>query len=275
MIIMTLGQKIKAARIEANMNQGEFSLLLKQHKPNIRAGDKTISSWETGKSSPDVDTLFIIVKMLNLEPDYFFDKKEKVAPDKIRGNLDIMLEQPLTPQEIEHIKKHRSLTFKSQVTVLDLIVHLYDIEHKEEHASQQNVFDLPYADDRTTIDLPMPFGKASAGDGNYVFGDAADTKTIVVDDTTRKADFIMEVSGVSMQPKFDSGDLVAVRYMPDIAIGEIGIFDLNGNRYIKQRGENGLISLNPDSDDLPVSDFDSARCLGKVIAKIDPKCVVG
>ena len=262
-----ISEWLREARDKSGKPVPEVSEELK--KLNIIKSPKTIYGYESGHSMPDAYTLLALCKIYGVN-DILSDMGFKPGISWEMSTPDM----PLTPQEIEHIKKHRSLTFKSQVTVLDLIVHLYDIEHREEHAAHQNVFNFPYADDTTTIELPMPFGKASAGSGNYIFGEGADTKTIIVDNVTRKADFIMEVSGSSMLPDYEDGDLIAIRYMPDIAIGEIGVFELNGSRYIKQRGELGLISLNPQYDNIPVSEFDAAICLGKVIAKIEPESVV-
>ena len=226
--------------------------------------------YETGKREPDNDTLVQLANLFDVTTDFLLG-----VPDKINSETT----QPkVSTVEIDVINRYRSLTSTSQATISNLLDHLHTLEHqpKEEfvHIVKQNVFDFPYATEESTIELPMPNGKASAGLGNYIFGDDVETIKVIVNDITRKADFLMEVDGWSMSPKFDSGDIVAVRDVPDIALGEIGVFVLNNDRFIKQRGDDGLISLNPDYDDIDVNEYDEVICLGKVIAKIDPEHIV-
>lgn len=47
------------------------------------------------------------------------------------------------------------------------------------------------------------------------------------------ADFMIEVRGDSMQPKFSDGDRVLVKSSESIYEGEIGVFILNNESYIK------------------------------------------
>lgn len=86
--MLNIGEKIKAARKAAGMEQQPFADLLKENAPNLRVSNKTVSSWETNKSKPDIDTLNLIIKLLNLSPDYFFAQKEKPATDEGDGLSD-------------------------------------------------------------------------------------------------------------------------------------------------------------------------------------------
>ena len=66
-----------------------------------------------------------------------------------------------------------------------------------------------------------------------------------------------------------------IQYSEIIEPGEIGIFVLNGEGYIKKLGINELISLNPDPlfSPIPFGDGDCIRCVGRVIGHIDPSCM--
>ena len=59
-----------------------------------------------------------------------------------------------------------------------------------------------------------------------------------------------------------------VRTQPTVDVGEIGIFIVNGNGFIKKQGEDRLISLNPDYDDVEISEWDEVYCKGKVLGKL-------
>ena len=79
------------------------------------------------------------------------------------------------------------------------------------------------------------------------------------------ADFAVEVDGDSMQPTIMNGDVVLVQADAEVGIGDIGLFFYDGCGYVKERGEEGLISHNPKYGIIkPTSEV---KCFGKVIGK--------
>ena len=83
------------------------------------------------------------------------------------------------------------------------------------------------------------------------------------------ADFGVTISGDSMEPKYHDHDMIFVHSQETLENGEIGIFSLNGNAYIKKylSDETGtfLISLNKKYDPIPVNpETDSFRIFGRV-----------
>lgn len=84
---------------------------------------------------------------------------------------------------------------------------------------------------------------------------------------SRKADYAIGVCGDSMEPKYRDGDIVLVRKTRIIDYGDVGIFQYNGDIYIKELSRDGLKSLN---DRYPViKNNDDIRCLGHVIGKAE------
>lgn len=81
------------------------------------------------------------------------------------------------------------------------------------------------------------------------------------------ADFIIGVSGDSMEPTYSDGDLVYVEKRQILNAGEIGIFMINNECFIKEVAEDGLKSHNPKYKTIPGSD--SIQCIGKVLGKVD------
>ena len=96
------------------------------------------------------------------------------------------------------------------------------------------------------IMLPYYPQSASAGNGNYLFESSSEWRNVPKNSKTEEADFILMISGNSMLPKFSDGDIVLVKKTPSIFEGEIGIFYIDGDAFIKQMGNGELISLNPD-----------------------------
>lgn len=105
---------------------------------------------------------------------------------------------------------------------------------------------------------------ASAGTGQIIF-DMPPTKRIRIPDTlvTRHVDYAIGVNGTSMEPIYHDGDTLLVEMTDTVEIGEIGIFLVNNECYVKERQATELRSLNPNSKNIPLNE--SARCMGRVI----------
>ncbi len=106
---------------------------------------------------------------------------------------------------------------------------------------------------------------ASAGTGEYIFDDIP-TDTIEAP-YMEYADFIIGVKGDSMEPTYYDGDKVYVEKRQVIEIGEIGIFMINNECFIKEAGRNGLISHNKKYRMIPGSEH--IICVGRVLGRVD------
>ena len=119
------------------------------------------------------------------------------------------------------------------------------------------------------IMLPYYPQSASAGNGNYLFESSSEWRNVPKNSKTEEADFILMISGNSMLPKFSDGDIVLVKKTPSIFEGEIGIFYIDGDAFIKQMGNGELISLNPDYPNISLKNCNDLRCFGQVIGVLD------
>lgn len=72
-----------------------------------------------------------------------------------------------------------------------------------------------------------------------------------------------------MEPDFHDGQDVYVEHTPDLEIGEIGLFVVNGDGFIKQYQGDHLHSLNPEYDDIQLSEFDESRTVGRVLGVVE------
>ncbi len=108
-------------------------------------------------------------------------------------------------------------------------------------------------------DIPV-----SAGRGNYL--DESSCEMIDADELVPDcADFAVRVSGDSMMPRFVDRQIVFIHGQQEIAEGELGVFLLNDEAYLKKSGNGCLISLNPSYSPIPVGADDEFRVLGKVV----------
>ena len=82
----------------------------------------------------------------------------------------------------------------------------------------------------------------------------------------RNVSYAIGVNGSSMEPAFQDGDILLVEATREIEIGDIGIFQINNECFVKKLGEKELISLNKDYKNIPLDE--TAATLGKVIGKL-------
>lgn len=115
-------------------------------------------------------------------------------------------------------------------------------------------------------DLPV-----SAGCGVFLDDDAATEITIPDTAKSSDADFALKISGDSMEPKYRNGDHLLVRATDSIEIGEIGVFVLDGEGFVKVYGGDRLISLNSAYSPILLKEFTQVRCVGVVTGKLKKK----
>lgn len=108
-------------------------------------------------------------------------------------------------------------------------------------------------------DMPV-----SAGHGNYL--DNGGYEMIEVEGTVpSSADYAVRVSGDSMTPRFVDQQIIFIHEQPVLSEGDIGIFCLNNEAYLKKLGKACLISLNPDYTPIPIREHDDFSIFGKVV----------
>lgn len=123
------------------------------------------------------------------------------------------------------------------------------------------------------IPLNISRQPVSAGKGIFLGEEEMDKILVQENPLTSKAVFAVRVSGDSMMPQFLNGDILLVDNRTELNPGEIGVFTLNGEGYIKKLGNNELISL--DSAYAPIPMNSSIRCNGHVIGKLKAEWIQG
>ena len=105
---------------------------------------------------------------------------------------------------------------------------------------------------------------ASAGCGDFTDDDCFE----VIDLVKRPpngASFLVTVDGDSMEPTYHDGDKVFVHSQSTLNVGDIGVIAFGSDMYIKEQGENCLISHKPAYDP-KYPDMDTlVRVYGKVL----------
>jgi len=142
-------------------------------------------------------------------------------------------------------------------------------DQQERMAAEQLEEPLP----DNVISLLRSCQATSAGTGVYLGPEDMEVIRVLENDLTRRASFCVPVSGDSMEPLYRDGDVLLVEGCEDIPVGEIGIFTVDGDGYVKKRGRGELVSLNPSYG--PILLTEDSWCNGRVIGILDPAWVVG
>lgn len=108
---------------------------------------------------------------------------------------------------------------------------------------------------------------ASAGTGQYLNDVQVEQIELPID---VDADFVVPIYGDSMEPEYHSGDYVFVKLSVDLSSGDIGVFELYGDAYIKELiiddSKAYLHSFNTEKyKDIPIDADSDFRIIGEVV----------
>lgn len=249
---MTFGEKLRQSRQIKKLTQKQLADL-------IGAKHNSVSDWENDKNKPDPDTIELLCGILEISPNYLLSTSVET----------------FSPKEIEHIKKYRSLDDHGKETVNIILereserTQLLRIAYSTIEPLKKQFYTT--AEDSTkkvsTRLINYYYRLASAGLGQILF-DMPPTKRIEIPDLPeyRKADYAIGVNGNSMEPTYSDGDMLLVEMAEEIAIGEIGIFTVNNECFVKKLGNQELISLNPEYPNILLNE--TTKCMGRVIGKL-------
>ena len=184
------------------------------------------------------------------------DTLHKLAIGLNLPNIDPYSQAEYPDEEVKLLSYYRQLSEMGKAYAINQIKDLYNAE---------------IAKDYNTITLKHSLFKVSAGIGEPLT-DTDNWEDIVVSLTplSRKADYALTISGDSMQPDFNNGDIVLVREQPAVNVGDICVYTLAGKGYIKKFDGDRLISLNPNYEDIILSEYsiDDIKCNGLVLGKL-------
>jgi len=249
--------RLKTFRESLGMTQAEFG-------KSVGIAKSTYNNYETGIRDPKSDFWIAVAQKYNVTIDYLMGFSDTPCPEGVKKA------PPISDEAMKLAKDYDGLDHWGQRQVRSTA----DIEAArvadERHRKLQII---PEASEET-IRLPVNLAAAAEGDGFGAWLDNSyDPITVRLNDTTRKADMVLKVQGRSMEPSYQDGEYVLVRFQPDIEVGEVGIWTIDGLGYVKERGKDRLISHNPDVPDIIIGEQECI-CVGKVIGELSPEWVL-
>lgn len=210
----------------------------------------TISDWINGKTYPRIDKIEMLAN-------YFGVMKSDLVED--RSTAQQIVKNYIVDKIVDTVKEldpepyqrnvltcaERQLEEQKQAKKRLAEVHEVSVQY-----FAYNYYDQP----------------VSAGTGQYLNEVQIETIQLPV---KVDADFVCPIYGDSMEPDYKSGDYVFVKLTVELPSGTVGVFDYEGEAYIKQlvieKDKAYLRSFNKKYKDIPINSDSDFRIIGKVV----------
>ena len=232
------GAILKKLRESKNERQSEIAKI-------VGVTQQAYQRYENGTSEPNADGLIVLANHFNVTVDYLLGRESEKNPIAM---LDLAI------GEKEALDLYCKLPENIRQIIMDTMIQLGE-------AAKRGMAGEP----KIIVFKRFSVHKVSAGCG-YDLEDADNWEDLEVVDTpeAQKADFAVEIDGRSMEPTYQNGDIVYVVSDTDVPVGKIGLFIQNNKGYIKEKGEDRLISHNDEYPDIYPEDGEII-CVGRVI----------
>ena len=233
-----IGNQIKTFRKSAGFTQDELAKRLNTTK-------QTISRYEKGDRKANQDMLFELCDIFGVSIDDFFPSQNEALQSPTASSIQTIYDQLAPPRQSKvltyaerQLKEQRNEEETKINEVSEKAINFYHVEVVSETAAACGV--------------------------NYGFGyDDTDRETIEVDEQPPRHDIATKVSGDSMQPDYQDGDIL---YLVDKGLttynGDLAVIAYGDRSYFKKiYTENGrlrLVSLNDKYEDI-ILDFPPAE----------------
>lgn len=228
----SIGETIAKNRKNMKMSQSDLAAALTKNGLPIKFS--TISSWEKETNQINANFFLEICKILNISDIY----------GEFIGNNPNSPFAGLNERGMEKLIEYASL-----------------LRLSEDYKLAEPTI-IPFTRSIALYNLPV-----SAGTGEFLDSDDYEMIDAPAPDA---ADFALRINGDSMTPMFTDGQIVYIKKSSELKNGEIGIFYLNGNAYIKKlerkKKNVRLISLNQAYAPINVNTNDSFKIFGRVLS---------
>ena len=239
--------------------------ILERAKPyceeyNVKLTKSDLSQYLSGKVMPKQAKLFILSKALGVRSSWLlgYDNYEDDSSNKTDTFIKAFEK---AYNGLSHTEKKAIHTFFKKVA--------FNIEETQSVPPTDTPperISAPFKQSSKTI--PYYYG-LSAGTGIYHLGnDYSELIDIPNNPEYKHVTYAAKVNGDSMQPTFIDGETVLIARDITPLVGETGVFVIDGEMFIKERGKDRLISHNPKYEDIILSEYMNIVCEGNVIGKL-------
>lgn len=230
-------------------------------------GNGTINKWD--KNSPSIDRVMKVANILGCSIAELIEEQElprHVSGTTGAGKSRAVIRLSTDAQKVADRYSKLDTYGKAAVQAV--------MGEEEARIKEQAKLDLILTKPEPKI-IPLYLVPAAAGYASPIYGSDYENYELTPEDP-QGAMFAVKIQGDSMEPHFTDGSIAFCNKDP-IADGDIGIFCLDGESYIKQyhydsfMGMTYLFSLNRDRADLDKlitrSSGQYLACMGRVITR--------
>ncbi|HFU4111087.1 TPA: XRE family transcriptional regulator [Streptococcus suis] len=216
----------------------------------------TVRDWIKGITYPRIGKIELLANYFGINKSDLIEEKSTIPSSSIPlPNFDPRKTILLSNYDkLNDTRKNKLLT-TSEMLLAEEQGKIIDISEKRAEY-----------DARKRISLSVP-GKVSAGTGYWQEDDYDTMVDFYADDIPdeSKYDTVAVVVGHSMEPKIKNGDFLFIKLKDQVDINKIGIFQVDGENYVKKLKNDHLESLNKDYDDIPITADTDFRTIGEVV----------
>ena len=283
---MSYGQTLSRLRKSKGITQIKAAEYLSR-RLSKDCSHKVVSHWEKGVSSPSVEQFLLLCELYGVDDiqgtfrsaaSGFIKSPRLSALGKSRVDeyIAMLLTNPLFSESAlvsQRELDNKSGRYSPDIALSKRSLSEYDLPERgfdTNDLSEYNSLECGLAErvlpkrDFMCKTIKLFTVPAAAGTGTFLDGEHY--VDLDIDDTVpENADFAVRVSGDSMEPRFYDGQVIFIQEKQTVNIGEIGVFSLNGNSYVKKLGRGELLSLNPGYAPIEFNEFDTLRVFGKVV----------
>lgn len=243
---MGFQKNLYALRRERGMSQRELG-------EKIDVSAVTIGKWEKGETQPSLEHMLQLADLFHLSMDALAERASPTVP--VLGEQD----------DLRHLQQYQKLDRHGK-RVVDTVCaieleRIMSMEPKQSARKRWKQY-IPLYTTPSAAGITMPLDENDF------------TMVIPSDEAPEAADCAVRISGDSMAPYIQDGDIVYVRYGNELRNGDVGIFSVNGAMYCKQyfvdeKRNLHLKSANPERRNMdvyvPADSDDTVEVVGKVL----------
>ena len=216
----------------------------------------TVSDWINAKSYPRIDKIELLANYFGINKSDLIEDKSTTPSSSIPlPNFDPRQAILLSNYSKLNDTRKNKLLATSETLLAEEQGKIIDISEKRAEY-----------DSRKRISLSVP-GKVSAGTGYWQEDDYDTMVDFYADDIPDEKDYgtVAVVVGHSMEPKIKNGDFLFIKMKDQVDLNKIGIFQVDGENYVKKLKSDCLESLNKDYDNIPITADTDFRTIGEVV----------
>lgn len=242
----SFGSTLRKLRVNIGISQNELSKF-------IGISKSSINMYERGEREPNFETLEAIADFFNVDMDYLLG----------RDSADSQPCKP-SPYSIGAMQLARDYDSLDQWGK-SLLRSAADHELAR-YTGQAQAAPAHKADETVYYITSWFYHPMSAGTGEQA-GDDQPESLWLIKEPPRGTSYVAPVHGDSMEPTYHSGDKLFICACEEIEPGQIGVFFMDGQQWVKELGDGVLISHNPAYPPRPMTE--DIRCQGLVLGVCD------